>query len=104
MPRLDGIALPKELSWLKDVQFRKFDNANADADLATIAAELVEFVPGLEDRTKVEAPQQAAVDNSARDVRGNMINITGNHGPVHGGRGAQFNGPTTYYAGREGTP
>lgn len=103
MPRLDGVALPKELSWLKDVQFRRFNNADADADLATIAAELVEFVPGLEDRTKTEA-RQAAVNNSARDVRGNMINITGNHGPVHGGRGDQFNGPTNYYAGRGDTP
>jgi hypothetical protein len=101
-PRLDGVTLPLELSWLADRQYRRFSNRNAEADLATIAADLVAFVPGLVDRTKAEAVegQRATIANTTRDAGGNMINNMGNHGPVHGGQGGQFNGQTFHFEGR----
>jgi hypothetical protein len=103
MTRLDGVRLPRALAWLADLQYRTFRDRHAEADLATIAADLVEFVPGLEDRTTTGTSGPATIDNTAHDVRGNMINVVGNHATVHGGEGHQFNGPTTYVAGRGDT-
>lgn len=97
-PRLDRVPLPPELAWLRDVQFRQFRNADAAADLAKLAAELVDLVPGLADRTKA-GEEPAANGVTARDVHGDLINFVGNHGQVHAGKGHQFNGPTTYFAG-----
>jgi len=104
--RLDSAAMPPVLSWLAEVQYRRFNNRNADADLATIAAELVGLVPGLVDRTTAGAGESGRSDTTttARDVRGDIINVTGTSGPVHVGRGSQFNGPTTYIAGRGDQP
>jgi hypothetical protein len=102
MARLDSAVLPPVLSWLADVQYRRFNNRDADAGLATIAAALVEFVPGLTDRTTAATGDSGRSDISttARDVRGDIITVTGTSGPVHVGRGSQFNGPTNYIAGR----
>jgi hypothetical protein len=103
VPRLDAAALPPALSWLADKQYRRFTTRNADADLARIADDLVELVPGLADRSETTAPARPP-QLSVRDVGGDVIMNTGNHGPVHGGRGHQFNGPTTYVAGRGDAP
>lgn len=89
--RLDHTKLPPDLAWLAHVQYRRVNNREADADLAALAAELAELVPGLQDRTKVAGQ----TGNAAR-----VTNISGNSGPVHAGRGHQFNGPTHYIAGR----
>jgi hypothetical protein len=104
--KLDRAALPPVLSWLADVQFRRFNNRDADADLATIAADLVGFVPGLTDRTTATTGDSRLSDTNiaTRDVRGDIITVTGNSGPVHVGRGSQFNGPTNYLAGRGDRP
>lgn len=104
--RLDSATLPPALSWLADVQYRRFRNRDADADLATIAADLVAFVPGLTDRTTAGAREsgRSEINTTARDVRGDIITITDTSGPVHVGRGSQFNGPTNYFAGREDRP
>jgi hypothetical protein len=103
VPRLDRAALPPVLSWLADKQYRRFNNRDAEADLAGIAGELAQLVPGLEDRTKAESPRPG-VHNMVRDVGGDVITISDNHGPVHGGRGHQFNGQTNYVAGRGEAP
>lgn len=86
--RLDRLDLPGELSWLRHLQYRRLNSRDADADLDRIAADLIGFVPGLvERRTSDDRPT------------GHVTNISGNHGPVHGGTGDQFIG-TTYVAGR----
>lgn len=91
--RLGRLELPAELSWMRHLQYRHFNNRDADANLNRIADDLISFVPGLERR--------AAGDHQARStVHGNVTNISGNHGPVHGGTGHQFNGTTTYNAGQ----
>lgn len=104
--RLKAADLPTELSWLADLQYRRFDNHHAEADLARIAADLVELVPGLEDRTKVEKagePSQATVQVTARDVRGNVNTFTGNTGPIHNGKGDQINAHTVHLPSRGDT-
>jgi hypothetical protein len=88
--------LPAELSWIGNLQYRQFNSRDAEACLDRIAEDLIAFVPGLKPR--------AAEEHSARNVvHGNVTNISGNHGPVHGGTGHQFNGATTYIAGSEDT-
>jgi hypothetical protein len=86
--RLDRLDLPAELSWLRHLQYRRLNSRDADANLDRIAADLTSFVPGLVERRKPE------------DRPGNMTNISGNYGPVHGGIGDQFIGWTTHIAGR----
>lgn len=97
-PRLDGATLPGALSWLADVQYKRFNTRNADADLATIAAELVKLVPGLTDRTTAAIGESGRSGSTAtaRDVRGNVNTIDGASGPVHTGEGHIFTGSTTY--------
>ncbi|HEX4704217.1 MAG TPA: TIR domain-containing protein, partial [Pseudonocardiaceae bacterium] len=60
--RLDSAALPPALSWLADVQYRRFNNRDADAGLATIAGDLVAFVPGLTDRTTTATGESGRPD------------------------------------------
>lgn len=93
--RLNGADLPPELSWLAEVQYRRVNNREAEADLAALAAELEELVPGLRDRTKIATETTDAT---------RVTNISGNYGPVHAGRGHQFNGLTHYVDGRGQTP
>jgi hypothetical protein len=97
-PRLDGATLPGVLSWLADVQYQRFNTRNADADLATIAAELVKLVPGLTDRTTAATGEsgRSGITTTARDVRGDVITVNGTSGPVHVGAGHIFTGATTY--------
>lgn len=96
--RLDSAAMPPVLTWLADLQYRRFNTRSADADLATIAAELIELVPGLADRTAAVAGEsvRSGITSTARDVHGDIINVKDTSGPVHVGRGHQFNGSTTY--------
>jgi hypothetical protein len=96
--RLDRAAMPPVLSWLADVQYRRFNNRSAEADLATIAAELIELVPGLVDRTAAVTGEsgRSGITSTARDVHGDVINVSDTSGPVHVGRGHQFNGPANY--------
>jgi hypothetical protein len=96
--RLKGADLPSELSWLADLQYRRFDNHHAEADLTRIAADLVELVPGLVDRTRsgtADEPQ-AAGGATARDVRGSVNNFNGNHGPIFNGKGNQITAHTVH--------
>lgn len=93
-PRLDKVLLPAELTWLRDAQYRTFDNTDSKSDLAKLAAELADLVPGLADRTTPAEARPATVSATARDVYGDMITATN----VHTGHGHQFNG-TTYFAG-----
>jgi hypothetical protein len=95
MDRLDRGDLPPELAWLADAQYRRFNNREADADLAALAAELEELVPGLVDRTKTVRANTNAT---------HVTNINGNSGQVHTGRGHQFNGLTHFVEGRGETP
>lgn len=86
--KLDRATLPRALGWLADVQYRRFNNRDADADLATIAADLAEFVPGLTDRPDVDNARHVTINNS------------GTIGPTHGGIGDQHN----TFASRGNTP
>lgn len=90
---LNARSLPRALTWLANRQWRRFRNVDAEADLARIAQDLVEFVPGLVDRTKV-APKGEPLPPT-----GTVINNFGNHGPVHGGIGTQNNDMTRSTAG-----
>ena len=97
MPRLDKAALPRELSWLAEVQYRRFNNRNADADLATIARDLVELVPGMADRTQTTSePDPSRSSTTTGNVRGNVVTLHDTSGPVNIGDGHQFNGATNY--------
>lgn len=89
--RLSRPDLPPELSWLADVQYRRVNNREADGDLTTLAAELAELVPGLEDRTKTARETGNAT---------HVTNVSGNFGPVHAGHGDQVN----YIGDRGDTP
>ncbi|MBA8825018.1 hypothetical protein FHX42_002365 [Saccharopolyspora lacisalsi] len=51
VPPLSPTALPTELAPLADHQFLRFDTGDTETDLGKIAAELVDLVPGLTDRT-----------------------------------------------------
>jgi hypothetical protein len=88
-PRLDRIELPAALSWLRDLQYRKFSTRNAQADLDRIADDLAGFVPGLK-------PRPTGEQSGAHTVHGDVI--SGNHGPVQIRSRDQFNGP--YITGR----
>lgn len=96
-PRLDRVPLPPELVWLRHVQYWQFRNVDSAADLARLAAELADLLPGLEDRTTAGREPPAAIEVTARDVRGGMINNIGNHGNVHGGNGTQINGSVHHF-------
>lgn len=91
-PRLDRLDLPAALSWMRHMQYRRFNTRDADANLDRIADDLMAFVPGL-------VPRRA----TTHAEHGHVTTISGNFGPVHGGTGHQFNGPTTYVDGRGDT-
>jgi hypothetical protein len=96
--RLDKAAMPRELAWLAEVQYRRFSTRTADADLAMIASDLSEFVPGLRDRTTTAASEsgRSGIASTTGEVHGDVINVNGTSGPVHAGKGHQFNGATNY--------
>jgi TIR domain len=103
---LKGADLPPKLSWLADLQYRRFDNQRADGDLARIAADLVGLVPGLVDRTKAEPVGEspgASTHVTTGDVRGNVNTFTGNHGPIHNGCGDQITAHTVHLPSRGDT-
>jgi hypothetical protein len=101
--RLNAADLPKALAMLADIQSLRLDTRDSDADLARIGDKLAGLVPALRDADSA-APQfqaQEDVRNSARQVRGAVVQgrdiagdvgtvIKGNHGPVHAGKGNQY--------------
>ena len=92
-PKLGYVELPTELSWLRHLQYRRLRNRTADADLDRIADDLIAYVPGLKRQPTDE-------QSTGTVVHGNVNHVSGNHGPVHTGTGHQFNGATTFIAGR----
>ncbi|KAA5830080.1 toll/interleukin-1 receptor domain-containing protein [Saccharopolyspora hirsuta] len=113
LDRLPVGVLPEELRFLENLQSLVYDTGNADADLDRIAAELVDLVPGLDDRSASE-PSTARDRNSFRGTNngklvqlGNISNgqlnlndttFHGSTGPVSTGGGHQY---IVYPAGRE---
>jgi hypothetical protein len=104
--RLSAAALPSELAWLADVQSLRLDTRDNEADLASIAGRLTDLVSALRESDRArQVPESGAVRNSARDVEGPVVQgrdfsgdiggvvIKGNHGPIHGGKGNQYNYP-----------
>ena len=115
-PRLDRKQLPEVLHRLVDLQSVRFDHRHRDADLAELFRVLSDFVSGMEEKPAA-APTpsgQTAGDhngivfqggnNSHQQsggvyVGGNAGNIvSGNQGPLHTGKGNQYNGESTFPA------
>jgi TIR domain-containing protein len=90
-PKLVVADLPAELAWLADRQFRKVNNRQAEADLAALAAEIEELVPGLRDRTR-----------NGRETGGptHVTNVGDNFGAIVTGDGDQHNSWTNDFRGR----
>jgi TIR domain-containing protein len=92
MDRLSVADLPPDLAPLADLQSLTYDTGSADADMARIAAELVDLVPGLVDRTAQAAPEGGGPTNSNSGQAGTVVqgrDMT--NGPI---TTTTFNGPT----------
>ncbi|MGP4019268.1 toll/interleukin-1 receptor domain-containing protein [Saccharopolyspora sp. 5N708] len=91
MPRLSAASMPSALARLADLQSLRYDTGNAEADLNRLAAELVDFVPGLVDRTAEQTEEPSGVVNSnSGTVHGSLTQLR----DQYGGFTATFHGPT----------
>ncbi len=70
VPPLSPAALPAALARLADHQFLRFDTGDTETGLGKIAAELVDLVPGLTDRTARSEPggTRSSLDRSLSGV------------------------------------
>ncbi|HWC82302.1 MAG TPA: TIR domain-containing protein [Pseudonocardiaceae bacterium] len=82
--RLNQLDLPAALSWLRDLQSRRFDSGDVDGSIKRIVDDLIAFVPGF-------TPVTAEEDHRS----GRATNTGDNYGPVLMGDGTQLN-ETTY--------
>lgn len=89
--RLDRIELPAVLSWLRDLQYRRFDSRDVESSMQKIVDDLFAFVPGLRRHTSKEDRRPGRA-TKIRDV----------YGPVHTGDGHQRNETTYNFNGRGG--
>ncbi|PKW15390.1 toll/interleukin-1 receptor domain-containing protein [Saccharopolyspora spinosa] len=92
LPRLVAADLPRALAPLADLQSLTYDTGSAEAGLDRIAAELVDLVPGLVDRT-AKAPSTGGVHyTNGGPVNGNITQLR----DMSGGSitNTAFNGPT----------
>jgi hypothetical protein len=114
--RLTKDQLPGALHRLVDLQSVRFDHRHRDADLAELFRVLGDFVSGMDEKpAAAPAPSgQTAGDhngvvfqggnNSHQQsggvyVGGNAGNVvSGNQGPLHTGKGNQYNGESTFPA------
>ncbi|WP_435614625.1 TIR domain-containing protein [Streptomyces coelicoflavus] len=119
--RIDPALLPEDLRELTECQYRRFDHRNAESDLTALGDALARLLPDLREvdrdapaarersqakpRKKrsgnAEPPRMRTRDVEQR-VRGGIGNLNGDlsgtfvnepQGPVHTGRGHQFNAP-----------
>jgi hypothetical protein len=113
-PRLTREQLPEVLHRLVDLQSVRFDHRHRDADLAELFRVLSDFVDGMEEKPAPAPSGQTAGDhngvvfqggnNSHQQsggvyVGGNAGNVvSGNHGPLHTGKGNQYNGEARFPA------
>ncbi|MFJ4920710.1 toll/interleukin-1 receptor domain-containing protein [Streptomyces sp. NPDC088725] len=119
--RLATADLPPALGELADCQYRRLDHRNDEADLAGLAAVLLELLPDLgpvrsrqqADQEETDRAQEArGAGISIRDVRHRQRSGIGNlaggisgtfigesRGPVHTGDGNQYNGNGPQFSG-----
>jgi hypothetical protein len=97
--RLRAADLPQELARLAYLQSRRFDTQTSQADLDQIGQTVIELVPSLRaaDRSTGEPAAPEATNNSAsnvsgtvvqsRTIGGDVVNVSGTHGPTQVGGG-----------------
>jgi hypothetical protein len=89
--RLDRLELPAALSWLRDLQYRRFDSRDVDSSMRKIADDLFTFVPGLRRHTAKD-DRRSGRATTTRDI----------YGTVNTGDGPQYNETTYNFNGRGG--
>jgi hypothetical protein len=114
-PRLNKPDLPADLHPLADRQAVEFDHRHREQDLLKLVRALSKLVPGLEEETVPAKSEQAtnsagnnngvvfqAGDNAHQQSGGVFVGgnagtvISESHGPIHTGKGNQYNGDSSF--------
>lgn len=114
-PRLKKQDLPTDLHQLADLQSVEFDHRNRVDDLPKLVRALSKHVPGLEEEAVPAKSEQAsnsagnhngtvfqAGDNAHQQSGGVFVGrdagtvISESHGPIHTGKGNQYNGDSSF--------